>query len=208
MASVKSSFSSRSLPPDRRDRNLRRFSIEGRFGRPGHVFATTVKLRWGEHLFAGRNFGHTGFDTVETFRLARIPYETWLRAQFGDAVVDDGSQQNSVWGDFADPDKDGWSNVMEAAFGTDPQAPGRAPDVSLEIRPGISVLQSSQVVWRWHRAAEDQGVQLRPQWSPNLQQWYPSGEGPSGDQRTITATNLGPCHFRLAPHGSRCILTR
>ena len=146
----------------------------------------------GEHLFAGRRFGLANFDTVETFRLPRTPYETWLRAQFTDAVVDSGSQQNTVWGELADPDKDGWPNLMEAAFGTDPQSAGASPHVSLAIRSSIGSLQAPKFVWRWHRAAEDQGIQLRPQWSPNLQQWYSSGDGPPGDARTITVTDLGP----------------
>jgi len=147
---------------------------------------------WGEHLFAGREFSTLSFDTVETFRLSRTAYETWLRAQFTDAVVDQGSLRAGTWGEEADPDRDRVPNVLEAALGTNPEAPNGNPGVTVALRRGFGPLQGDTFVWRWRRAAEDQGVRLRPEWSPNANAWYLSGDGPPGDARVIQLTDLGP----------------
>ena len=52
--------------------------------------------------------------------VASDPYLDWAKQHWGANVVNDATKEATVWGPDADPDGDGYTNLHEYAFGTDP----------------------------------------------------------------------------------------
>ncbi len=112
--------------------------------------------------------------SVSLFLLKGRPYDAWRRTWFGDAVVNDLTKEATQWGDVADPDGDGQSNIEEAYAGTNPtQFNARRPTTF--FREG----DTGFFVARWQRDATfDRGIQARPQYSTDLRNWFTDGGDP------------------------------
>lgn len=122
----------------------------------------------------------------------RDAYETWLAGVFGEAAVNDPAQKG-LWGADADPDRDGWSNLAEAYFGTPPLANGQPESMSVAIASGVATL-------RWQESGLE-GVEATAQWSPDLLHWYLSDESPDGVMRGFSqqsANGQGSATLALA----------
>ncbi|MBK8036262.1 MAG: VCBS repeat-containing protein [Verrucomicrobiaceae bacterium] len=88
------------------------------------------KIRYQPHMsFTGDDaFGWRGHDGVQwsfhpsvvTLKVIAGDYWDWLVDAFGMESVSDFSESVSTWGDSADADGDGRSNLLEYAFGGDP----------------------------------------------------------------------------------------
>jgi hypothetical protein len=88
------------------------------------------KLRYQPHMsFTGDDaFGWRGHDGVQwsfhpsvvTLKVIAGEYWDWLVDAFGVESVSDFSESVTTWGDSADADGDGRSNLLEYAFGGDP----------------------------------------------------------------------------------------
>jgi hypothetical protein len=72
--------------------------------------------------------GEGGSDTVEVDVTVQpvSPYNAWTEDHFGTLAAAD---QSSVWGEAADPDGDGFTNLQEFASGLDPLAVDAAPNL-------------------------------------------------------------------------------
>jgi hypothetical protein len=88
------------------------------------------KIRYQPHMsFTGDDaFGWRGHDGVQwsfhpsvvTLKVIAGDYWDWLVDAFGMESVSDFSESVTTWGDSADADGDGRSNLLEYAFGGDP----------------------------------------------------------------------------------------
>ncbi len=114
-------------------------------------------------------------------------YESWRLAEFGAAVVGNVALEESVWGDAADPDHDGLPNLAEAYHDRDPQVS--------DIPPFSVAHTGGSLSYTWLPSASTNGVDIAPEWSPDLAGWFTSGEG----GRTITTTSEGVTLTGTAP---------
>ena len=71
------------------------------------------------------------------------PYEAWQRDHFSDEDLNDPLKEATVWGGSADPDRDGSSNMMEYAQGTNPNL-GVVPPGTVAVVRGAKF----QVIFR------------------------------------------------------------
>ena len=71
-------------------------------------------------LASGLN-GPWGIDLVRPISLGD-PYEGWQQIHFTEGELGDVNLEVSVWGEAADPDQDGRTNLLEYAQGTDPRS--------------------------------------------------------------------------------------
>jgi len=87
----------------------------------------------------------------------------------------------------ADPDSDGLTNFTEAAFGLLPLTASQVP-FNIEIDHG-----DGSLILTWMQPAEARGIIVEPEWSPAMDAWYVSGEGPPGGPvRFFTRLMTGP----------------
>jgi hypothetical protein len=99
-------------------------------------------------------------------------FEEWRGASFLAADLADPAKEATLWGDEADPDRDGLSNRAEYAVQTDPLA-GQSTDV---MRSGLSelVVSSSTGTYPVHTLREllpGAGWEYEAQWSDRLGTW-------------------------------------
>jgi hypothetical protein len=126
--------------------------------------------------------------TVVLFELTSSEWESYLRNVFGNAIVDDPAKEATHWGDLADPDGDGLTNVEEGFFGRNPLV----SDANLPLfQP--TIVSSSVFALLWTQNAEPFGIHACPEWSTDLTNWFVSGEDPPGaaTARTITVSQTG-----------------
>ncbi len=96
-------------------------------------------------------------------------YEGWLAQNFAAAVLGDPSKEAAVWGRFADPDKDGLTNLMEYFTGGDPRVASTADVLD---QPQIS---GDQIVLQYRRSLSAIGVLGQVEWSVDLKSWSREG---------------------------------
>ncbi len=113
-------------------------------------------------------------------------YERWLKEQFDSASLQDPALESTVWGDLADVNERGISNIARAYHGLS------LDDANPQRRLPRAVRDSGggRVLIVWERAQDTHGVEIVPFWSPDLTRWYRSGEGPEGDVRTLVRRTL------------------
>jgi sialate O-acetylesterase len=98
--------------------------------------------------------------TVET-----QTYEAWLREYFSSAQLETASDEQTMWGDSADPDKDGAPNLLEYAWGLNPvQSNSSLP--SLEIRADGGTVRIRYV--RSKKVDQDPSVSMGLEVVPHL----------------------------------------
>lgn len=74
---------------------------------------------------ANDNTGSTGAQSSSksmTILVAGNAYDQWLSQSFNQSDLSNPSNESSLWGELADPDADGQSNLLEFAVGSDPTA--------------------------------------------------------------------------------------
>lgn len=89
-------------------------------------------------------------QTQRFFRLApwrqdtSSPIHLWRVARFGASAVDDPAQEASLWGDLADPDRDGLENRLEYFANLSPTTAEGIPVLQLVRRDGAFYLRYRQ----------------------------------------------------------------
>ncbi len=97
------------------------------------------------------------------------PIDAWRASEFG-ADAGNPALEATVWGDQADPNHNGRSNLLEFLVGTEPRSVTALP---LTIRTKTA---PSAIVLRYTRRIQRGGRTLTPEWSPDLQDpWSRSG---------------------------------
>jgi hypothetical protein len=95
-------------------------------------------------------------------------YLVWLRSRFGDSV-DDPEQENILWGDDADPDGDGVSNLFEFISGTHPGVADGQLGYSVRFEDQRAILTYRLTTVSPH------SLDHRIEWSTDLVQWQSAG---------------------------------
>ncbi|MEZ5305382.1 MAG: hypothetical protein R3F11_32780 [Verrucomicrobiales bacterium] len=105
-------------------------------------------------------------------RPPRSPMRRWMQsaAAFG-AAVDDPGQEATLWGDGADPDLDGRTNLEEYAEGTDPLAADAPPPAGLRLE-GTGAART--LVYEMPLAAPPADVVWTAEFSAALGGWQPA----------------------------------
>jgi hypothetical protein len=99
--------------------------------------------------------------------VAATPVQNWRSAHFTQAELGNPALEASIWGDDADPDTDGRSNLMEYANGSDPRAQDSgAQDFTLETTGEGDVLS---LIYKKNLAATD--VDFEVQSTNDLDDW-------------------------------------
>jgi hypothetical protein len=147
--------------------------------KPNLIGEIDVRLR------ATDNGGLTG-TTSQVIDIQGTPYQKWLNSKFPAATLVDFGQQIIQWGEQADKDDDENSTLGESYHGRDPNANDDIPLDTVEFDAA-----AGEWVFGWRRSLNNNGTEADGNWSPNLTDWYQSGDGPAGDARPINVTN-GP----------------
>ena len=94
----------------------------------------------------------------------------WRQACFNAQALADPAQESTVWGDNADPDGDGVSNLQEYLFGTDPRHANPGDASTLKIARGIYPNTVSAI---FQRRTDDPSLLYVLETSSDLTQWQP-----------------------------------
>ncbi|MGI9242763.1 MAG: hypothetical protein ACR2RV_18345 [Verrucomicrobiales bacterium] len=127
-------------------------------------------------------------------------YEGWLHANFSAGVLGDPGLELEVWGDHADPDEDGLSNLMEYFIAGDPQAAEPVePLAMLEVN-------GDEISVEFRQSLSAVGVVGQVEWSDDLSTWSRVGieQVPLGEDSTHATVrasrvigNAPRAYFRL-----------
>ncbi len=133
----------------------------------GLLSGTPEAADLGDNLFTIRITDPHGLSMESVFIIPVAdpspPVETWRLLHFGE---DAGNP--AIAGDDADPDGDGWPNLIEYALGLHPLSADPSPALRLE---------NDTLVMEFQRHVFPSDVILIPQWSADLQEWSDTGIG-------------------------------
>jgi hypothetical protein len=109
----------------------------------------------------------------------------WRAQHFSAAELADPEKEAAVWGDLADPDNDGLSNLAEFALGGSPVSAASPPAMTAAFDPGGTRLRAA-----WHIREGTAGVTLTPQFSGDLTTWTGGATVISGPESQGDGTAL------------------
>ncbi|MGA0899834.1 MAG: MBG domain-containing protein [Luteolibacter sp.] len=109
----------------------------------------------------------------------RDAFMQWIAANIDSAVANDPAQEATGWGQNADFDGDGVINLLEYYHGANPSNMDR---IATAVTPTSPIAGGMQ--FEWIRLKSGPTAQL--QWSPNLGDWFASGQGPDSTTGTFT----------------------
>lgn len=97
--------------------------------------------------------------------------QSWQNQYFSAADLADPAKEATVWGELADPDHDGQSNLLEYALGLDPLNPG---DVSRGLTAQVLANGTNHYQsLTFQRRKDDPGLVYSPLVSADLEHWSP-----------------------------------
>jgi RHS repeat-associated protein len=130
---------------------------------PGY-FGQQLQFR----VSAGDFLGQEAQPVTATTVIVNDDYLAWRSERFG-AAVGDPAQRNSLWGDDADPDSDGRSNVLEFLDATDPRV------ADAQFNPTTRVEGGSQFYTYRMTKGVNHLIDHYVQWSPDTIRWFTGG---------------------------------
>lgn len=111
----------------------------------------------------------------------RTPIQDWLKAYYSDTILNDPAKESTIWGNLADPDGDQILNIFEDYHHSNPTI---SDSLTASIIAG-SINPQNKYTFRWKRSKSSTSGEPVYQWSMDMDTWYNSGTGPSGDIRTF-----------------------
>lgn len=123
-------------------------------------------------------------STQFTITIRSSAYDIWLRRYFTGSDLANPALEASVWGEDADPDIDGLTNLEEYIYGTDPSNASIAQPLAVAVGPGVDAQHVSVSFWR---RAQDSRLSYTLEKSSNFNSWQSAQ--PLIDGSAITAVN-------------------
>lgn len=129
----------------------------------------------------------------------------WRAQHFTAADLADPAKEASLWGDLADPDRDGYSNLLEYALSGSPLRPSSRPEITTELFAASPTLQYLRATYRLREGTT--AVTATPQISSDLVTWNSGLPIVSGPTTQGDGTSLVTVQDNLAleavPSGRR-----
>lgn len=120
------------------------------------------------------NFGGTAKATVSTHELYNPSpddkYVQWAKTKWGTDIALNPLLKDTVWGEVADPDKDGLKNLVEYAFNLDPLSKSILPAATITSPTSLS---KGSIVYQLMQRADDPALAVIPQVSYDALTWDP-----------------------------------
>lgn len=102
------------------------------------------------------------------------PVESWRHGFFSVAELRNPVMEQTLWGDYADPDHDGVSNLLEYAFGSDPRRAGeRGDNILLTASPFDDIPSFS---FTYYKDLSREGIDYQVEISNDAMSWAPIGD--------------------------------
>jgi hypothetical protein len=126
-------------------------------------------------------------DSIFITNVTLSPYESWLTENFPPEVLEDELLMDSVWGVLADPDSDGYSNIIEYFTQTSPTGEHSHPEFSSEASGGMFHYTYTAYI-------NAVGAAGTVEWSTDLVNWSSEGitETAVEDEDFVTITASVP----------------
>jgi hypothetical protein len=106
---------------------------------------------------------------LTTVNVIGTKIDHWRTQYFSTDALLDPAQEFTQWGDAADPDQDGCSNLFEYALGLDPT---QGDDLGDLLSPGtLAVSGNTYLTLTFQRRLTDPFLQYLPEVSPDQQSW-------------------------------------
>jgi hypothetical protein len=124
----------------------------------------------------------------------RADYATWQAEHFTPAELGDAGLEASLWGDAADPDRDGLLNLAEYAFGGDPRVADRHRAPALALAGPDPQLRFDKVRADIQYRVEYAADLAAPAWSSNgLDDWHAALDSlEAGQPASLGLSDLAP----------------
>ena len=130
------------------------------------------------------------------------PIESWRHGFFSVAELRNPAMEQTLWGDYADPDRDGVSNLLEYAFGSDPRQAGeRGDNILLTTSPFDDIPSFS---FTYHKDLSREGIDYQVEISNDAMSWTPIGDsliarddGVETRRVTVSSSLHRECWLRL-----------
>jgi RHS repeat-associated protein len=121
-------------------------------------------------------FGGTAKATVSTHEIynpnADDKYVQWAKSKWGTDIALNPIMKDTVWGESADPDKDGVKNLVEYAFNLNPLVNDKTSMPTATIIKPTSLTRGS-ITYQLTQRADDPALAIIPQVSYDARTWNP-----------------------------------
>ncbi len=166
-----------------------RFRSNTAFGSGGHLSFSTQQNAATDNLAFS-------VDTIEIAPLtASLPPEqqVWREDHFTSDELGDTDLETTLWGDSADPDRDGHSNLLEYALDTDPRAgDGSLVTSVLATRGGLEGEPEPVLTLTFRRARADLDYIVEGSFDLNATTWQTIATNPGSVGATVTVEDVEP----------------
>ncbi|MCB1236481.1 MAG: VCBS repeat-containing protein [Verrucomicrobiae bacterium] len=101
------------------------------------------------------------------------PYYQWCVANWGIEVAHNPLKRKKIWGEDADPDRDGIRNLLEYAFKTDPTDRKSRSRLPKPVVAKPSKVAPGTLMYRFEQRVDDPALAVIPQVSTDGRHWFP-----------------------------------
>lgn len=159
-------------------------AVTGGFANISVSGSYTGTLVSGEPLVVGSQtltFDQTTGDLLIAGGAPASPIAVWRSENFTSGELNDPALEASIWGNLADPDTDGYNNLLEYALGGNPRT------ASSSIAPIVTRSVGGELQISFVRARAE--LTYRVQWSDTLDTWNLLQENPGVVGEVVTVTD-------------------
>ena len=130
------------------------------------------------------------------------PVEAWRHGFFTVDELSNPAMEETLWGDYADPDDDGMANLLEYAFGSNPRKAGeRGGNTLLTASP---FADTPSFTFTYYKDLSREGIDYQVEISNDAMSWFPVGDilvarenGVEKRRVTVSSSVHRACWLRL-----------